>query len=76
MLKQSNGRLELGYQIEAAGSAVTIVTVFSFAPRHRTSDNSDLKLRGSGVHCVHLREGRKGNLRNLRALSTWFLSAP
>lgn len=76
MLKQSNGRLELGYQIEAAGSTVTIVTVFSFAPRHRTSDNSDLKLRGSGVHCVHLCEGRKGNLRNLRALSTWFLSAP
>lgn len=44
MLKQSNGRLELGYQIEAAGSAVTIVTVFSFARCHRTSDNSDLNV--------------------------------
>lgn len=43
-LKQNHVGLELGYQTEAAGSTVTLVTVFSFACCHRTLDNNDLNV--------------------------------
>lgn len=42
MLKQNNIGLELGYQIEAAGSTATLVIVFHFAHCYRTWDNNDL----------------------------------
>ena len=44
MLQQNNVGLELSYQIEAAGSTVTYVIVFSFACCHRTWDNDDLNV--------------------------------